>query len=1170
MRTASRVIILRVAALGAGCLIAIPVAANKSRFDTKANGQTQSVEVTHNPPSGGNQPPSAPGGLFIAGKSGNSLTLQWSAATPGPGRSVDHYEIWRNGAKIGETSSLVATVTYAPTGNSWEFFSVLAVDDKGRASALSSEVLAPHPNAANSTGGFGTEARQASVSGRKQGFTSLVPVAAAKYYLKGEYQDNYSRIGRYEAAPINIVQEFSLAMTYDPGTEKWSYSASGSYVDAVAGVSATWAMGAPPNDSVAELRTASGQRLSTFSLDPTRPRAAISSPTSASETEISLDIDQDNYDPFWDSTYHYNRQQKLTISGEFENSALTSAVEEHYAGISGQLDGIPWNTQITYTNGQIYGPFEPGDGGVSAFGERAEEYNGQNLVSLALTGSQYRGHVSGGQKLRWAEVFTPADGGPAQVVGTHELSIDANAGDTVIGPFTIDPPGTAGTVQLQALGYRADASPSLSGPRSYAVDTLPIRGTLELSYGTDLPTDAFGSVRAIVSYPADKIRLIAIDPGVEQSQGLDYALAHGYTVSPGADLYNDPNWPGVGGWKLLALGLAPGEGVIEVKFISQYENFTATRTVHVVAAPELAVDANSDGQIKFAGEDVSDVTSTEKPYRFWLNDDDDGDSDGAEDVKNSSTIDYDRTSIKNTRDLEDFARIWIDASGIATALKNGDLQLALRWSDVTGTPKIKLFKAYESDGGTQYLKDAPTAASQIAGEFGQPITSVAGAVAVSPSQTFVLKKEVFASLTDTQSKAFFLFEGAGIGKGQLKLVLIDRNGGETEGGSVWLYLTNIKAMYERAVASIGFNEPWNYAHTSDLPAFTASVTVDPQDWAFQQPTDETKESLIFVHGWKMDAEDTRIFSETMFKRLWWQGYKGRFRVFRWPTYTGDYSFSDSEFVAWKCGAALKSYVEGSVPGASLPSDYTRCVAAHSLGNVVVGSALKQGLNPTRYLLLHAAIPSGCYDTSDAVNGFANPSSASSAFNAVPSMAVFGSMFSGGEGSQPTPDNAAPDWGYRGFLTGVTGGQFVNFCNPEDFALTTGNTVGIDTNWLAWQFGYKPRNRVIDSPEINYAYRYLSSAPSGQRLKLYRYYDSSHDTITAERFAADAHESMAFLARTRSLPIGADLQAGGSITSTVNLNADYGFGRSRADHSGEFRRPIQTVSEVYGRIREALR
>jgi hypothetical protein len=326
---------------------------------------------------------------------------------------------------------------------------------------------------------------------------------------------------------------------------------------------------------------------------------------------------------------------------------------------------------------------------------------------------------------------------------------------------------------------------------------------------------------------------------------------------------------------------------------------------------------------------------------------------------------------------------------------------------------------------------------------------------------------------------------------------------------------------------------------------------------------------VFVHGWKMDAEDVRSFGETMFKRLWWQGYKGRFRVFRWPTYTGDYSFSESEFMAWKCGSSLKSYMSGSVPVASLPSDYTKCVAAHSLGNVVVGSALKQGLDPDCYVIMQGAIPSGCYDTSDAVNGFANPSVASSAFNAVPAIAALRTLFSGGESGKSTPDHNSPDWGYRGFLSGASAGKVVNFCNPRDFALTTGSTVGVDTNWLAWQFSYKPRDRTI-SGDINFEYRYTPTATEGQRLKLYRYTDSTHGTVSAERLLADAHEAMGFLARTRSLPIGADTQAGGIVDTTVNLQSTYGFTDSRGDHSGQFTRTIQNVRPFYQRIVQELK
>ncbi len=1178
MRTASRVIILRVAALGVGCLMAVPVAANKSKFDTKQIGPNQNFEVTHDPSSRGGQPPLAPGGLFIAGSSGDSLTLQWSAATPGPGRSVDHYEIWRNGVKIGATSSLAVTITYAPTGNSWEFFSVLAVDDKGRASALSSEVLAPHPNAANSTGGFGTEARQASVSGRKQGFTSLVPVAVAKYYLKGEYQDNYSRIGRYEAAPINIVQDFSVAMTYDPGTEKWSYSASGSYVDAVAGVSATWAMGASPNDSVAELRTASGQRLATFSLDPTRPRAAISSPTSASETEISLDIDQDNYDPFWDSTYHYNRQQKLTISGEFENSALTSAVEEHYTEISGQLDGIPWNTQLTYTNGQIYGPFEPGDGGVSAFGERAEEYNGQNLVSLALTGSQYRGHVSGGQKLRWAEIFTPADFGPGQVVGTHEVSVDAGAGNTVIGPFTIDPPGTAGTVQLQALGYSADASPSLSGPRFYAVDTLPTRGTLELSYATDLPTDAFGSVRAIVSYPADKIHLIAIDPGVEQSQGLDYAMAHGYTVSPGADLYNDPNWPGVGGWKLLALGLAPGEAVIEVKFASQYENFTATRTLHVVAAPELAVDSNRDGQIKLVSEDASDVTSVAKPYRFWINNDDDTELTTVTapplgtplyDIPSETekipvqTPDYSKHQIVSLRNQEDFTRLWINLNGLESTINapNNGLQIGLKWANTNGThPAINIYLSADPEGANGHLTSTSIAQGQLAGGFNNAIVDSNNKQTLDSNGVFIFPNGYWSSLTSNNHTLHLIFEGASAGTGQLMPVILDQNGRELGTGSgVWVDLRNIKSMYQRVKVlprdPNGIPEP--YLSPSTFNAQNGNVESAEDGIPFVGPADEAPTALVFVHGSNIFYEEAIWNGETMFKRLYQQGFNGRFILFYWDTLVGPSlplpeplnqipaPYNLNEYRAWKYGAALRTYV-----ATELPDGYRKNLAGHSLGNGVVFSALREGMVAKNVILMQASMASSCLDVNAPL---------------LPELAEL-------ESPQSTPDTA-DQLGYRGILAANVHARLFNLYNPTDFAL------GL---WIFNQKGLQLGVNLLTFKPEDFSQALRGPLNLGVHFRKYVWETdvTSRGTLWqtgiiagAIRSIDDPHESMAFIARSRSEATGRIIVRG-AVAEADNENIGPGsvtnLGTSRPDHSGEFTRSIQEVSPMYRYIFERIR
>jgi len=47
-------------------------------------------------------------------------------------------------------------------------------------------------------------------------------------------------------------------------------------------------------------------------------------------------------------------------------------------------------------------------------------------------------------------------------------------------------------------------------------------------------------------------------------------------------------------------------------------------------------------------------------------------------------------------------------------------------------------------------------------------------------------------------------------------------------------------------------------------------------------------------------------------------------------------YNESEYIAWKSGKSLKQYVN------NLPAGYARNVVAHSMGNIVTGSALKGG------------------------------------------------------------------------------------------------------------------------------------------------------------------------------------------------------------------------------------
>ena len=45
----------------------------------------------------------------------------------------------------------------------------------------------------------------------------------------------------------------------------------------------------------------------------------------------------------------------------------------------------------------------------------------------------------------------------------------------------------------------------------------------------------------------------------------------------------------------------------------------------------------------------------------------------------------------------------------------------------------------------------------------------------------------------------------------------------------------------------------------------------------------TRQTIAFVHGWRMPYDEYMQWADTTFKRLWQLGYKGRFYTFRWPT-----------------------------------------------------------------------------------------------------------------------------------------------------------------------------------------------------------------------------------------------------------------------------------------------
>ena len=568
---------------------------------------------------------------------------------------------------------------------------------------------------------------------------------------------------------------------------------------------------------------------------------------------------------------------------------------------------------------------------------------------------------------------------------------------------------------------------------------------------------------------------------------------------------------------------------------------------------DLAVDSNRDGVIKFAGNSNNqsvadkpfDTTSQDKPFRFWVNDDDD-----SGDVENTGSTwkDSYSDSITSKRDLEDFTRLWINVGGLQEAISAGTLKIGLKWKNSSNftPPTIKIFQAAESDGGTKYITDNGTATAQIGGDYKKCKATISGTTSVA------LPTSIFKDLTADHSICYLLFEGAEDGKAELQVTILDQGGKEIGAGpSIWLDIMNIKKMYARGKGTpcdpSGLPNAFSNPSTS-YDDSGVSWSDDTSGNQFSKPWDEEKKIIVFVHGSNEPYLYSVANAQTMFKRLWWQGYKGRFAFFRWDTLVGPLDgflpaqYNVNEWRAWAFGNGLKSYVE-NIPDTD---GYTRNICGHSLGNTVIASALRKGMQVTNCVLMQGAIPAGCFDPS----GSASQPSSTNGYQ----------KFWDAEVNHHTPDSAS-DYGYRGYLNGVSG-TLVNFYNESDFALATGFLGYSSLSWEGNQNDYKP-----DAALPAWCYSYDSSLNPGFQIKLYT------TNYAYRRFVTDPHESMSFVARARSKALGARASVGGVIRTNINVGqGDSSVGNlseARSDHSGEFTRSTQVLQGYYKELIKRL-
>ena len=391
---------------------------------------------------------------------------------------------------------------------------------------------------------------------------------------------------------------------------------------------------------------------------------------------------------------------------------------------------------------------------------------------------------------------------------------------------------------------------------------------------------------------------------------------------------------------------------------------TGQRGTGVVWVIKLQLDVNHDGTMDqtFAG---PDNTSAVQPFEFWINNDYDRPVNGGPDqddlliadcpyTPGHPTPDYDyRNSIGMriipcARDLEDFARLWL--AGITTnlfAYLPVGVTAELSWGDKgnpnTNNPTVDIFGA--DDSGIGYLTNYSTAVHQTG-------TSWTG-TRLGPGDTISV---VFSNSAGWSAWNRAIWCGVKTGSGALTLTF-NQGTNMIAQISTYIEIKDVKQMYERwTVGDDTQNEPTTRAYPASdgLPA-----GVPPFRYS---PSGNTNTAFILLvpdydlPTWKKDR-----YAETALKRLYWQGYQGRFGLFRWPEVGMSlHPMDDGEYNAWQSGAGLLSLLT------QINSQYPGKVylMAHGYGAVAAGEALRlAGTNQVvnRYIAMQGAVPADAYD-----------------------------------------------------------------------------------------------------------------------------------------------------------------------------------------------------------------
>ena len=377
-------------------------------------------------------------------------------------------------------------------------------------------------------------------------------------------------------------------------------------------------------------------------------------------------------------------------------------------------------------------------------------------------------------------------------------------------------------------------------------------------------------------------------------------------------------------------------------------------------------------------------TSHLKPFRLWLNDDHDIPDALNEDPvygdvteqldKEDSTKDNADKSIKCRRDLEDFAPLTLTLSKkeLLSTVQNAVIEA--RWgAGSTGTPSIQVFRSTDDMGKLGYMGDyqglslKQTAESGGNARHSTALAAIAGNAWKSLGTIAGLKPTTAS--TDLDQIIPLIFEAVTAGQGWLEIRVRTSKNAVLGLKRVYLHLSPLTEWYAHySTDPIGANADYDSGRGA-IPGNVRIVRA-AAPWVKNATVAHT---AICLHGFNMPKWFKKMFAETAYKRMWWNGYRGRYIQFDWPTTFGATAeqgdpwyaplspsfngYGRSEFISFIAGDRLAGMI--NILRNDAAANGALHVIAHSHGNIAVANALRQipAGSVATYIALQAAVRS---------------------------------------------------------------------------------------------------------------------------------------------------------------------------------------------------------------------